>query len=99
MEGDSSEKIMAQVNKCPSGALSFYFNNALEKNTFPATETRVEVMRNGPLMIHGNIVLRDQAGNESKLNTVTAFCRCGLSGNKPFCDGSHLRVKLDDAPA
>ena len=99
MEGDSSERIMAQVNKCPSGALSFYFNDASENVSPPATDTRVEVQRNGPLMVHGSIVLRDIAGKESKLNAVTAFCRCGLSGNKPFCDGSHHQVKLDEDPA
>ena len=30
------------------------------------------------------------------------ICACGLSKNKPFCDGSHKRVEFDsnlDAPA
>jgi uncharacterized Fe-S cluster protein YjdI len=27
IEGATSERIMEQVNKCPSGALSFYFNS------------------------------------------------------------------------
>ncbi|HLF64128.1 MAG TPA: (4Fe-4S)-binding protein [Saprospiraceae bacterium] len=27
-EGSTTERIIAQVNKCPSGALSFYYNEA-----------------------------------------------------------------------
>jgi len=30
--GASSEKIMEQIEKCPSGALSFYFNNEADNN-------------------------------------------------------------------
>jgi len=25
-----------------------------------------------------------------------AFCRCGVSKNKPFCNGSHIKVGLKD---
>ena len=32
MEGSDTEKIIAQVNKCPSGALSFFVNDAKEKD-------------------------------------------------------------------
>jgi len=34
-------------------------------------------------------------GNLTKKNNVTAFCRCGSSSNKPFCDGSHKRVGFE----
>ena len=55
-------------------------------------ETIVETMTNGPLLVYGNVTVKDAAGNLTKKNNVTAFCRCGGSGNKPFCDGSHKRI-------
>ncbi|WP_226987253.1 CDGSH iron-sulfur domain-containing protein [Candidatus Nitrososphaera evergladensis] len=32
------------------------------------------------------------------LSTVVgiALCRCGQSKNKPFCDGTHLKIKFRD---
>ena len=32
MEGGTTEQIIQQVNKCPSGALSFYFNEVNDKD-------------------------------------------------------------------
>lgn len=36
--------------------------------------------------------MRDPAGTVIREGTRVAFCRCGHSGNKPFCDGSHLKA-------
>ena len=46
----------------------------------------------GPYVIEGPVRVVDQHGNEFPLPTnkpLVALCRCGHSGNKPFCDGSH----------
>ena len=89
-EGATTERIIEQVKKCPSGALSFYMNNEAAANSEVNTESLVEVVPNGPLLVYGNITVKDKAGNETHKNKVTAFCRCGNSNNKPYCDGSHI---------
>jgi uncharacterized Fe-S cluster protein YjdI len=87
----TTEKIVAQVKKCPSGALSYFMNAEGPKanETEPAHETLVEPAPNGPLMVHGAITVKSQDGKIMRKEKVTAFCRCGGSANKPFCDGSH----------
>ncbi len=48
--------------------------------------------RDGPLIVRGSFRLVDQDGNEIDPGRQTiALCRCGKSGLKPFCDGSHKR--------
>lgn len=95
--GASTERIVAQVSKCPSGALSYYMNNERDgqKNDTP-TEFVVEVLENGPLMVYGNIVVKDSNGCETHKSKATAFCRCGASANKPYCDGSHTHIQFVD---
>ncbi|MBI1356277.1 MAG: CDGSH iron-sulfur domain-containing protein [Acidobacteria bacterium] len=55
--------------------------------------TTVKVFNNGPLRIEGEFTIVDQSGNEFGLGGRTALglCRCGMSANKPFCDGTHAR--------
>ena len=52
---------------------------------------------NGPLMISGEIELVG-ANGESVRNVVSKLflCRCGQSGNKPYCDSSHRRAGFSD---
>lgn len=53
--------------------------------------TTIKVNSNGSIRIEGDFKLIDPQGNEFGLNgrTTIALCRCGLSKNKPFCDGAH----------
>lgn len=95
-EAAVTSKIIDQVHKCPSGALSYFFNDANEEQNIIESDTKIEVAPNGPLLVYGNIVLKDKDGNESRRSKVTAFCRCGQSKNKPFCDGSHIPAAFED---
>lgn len=52
---------------------------------------------NGPLLVQGAIEVCTGTGRTVTRTTQTALCRCGASNNKPFCDGSHVRVGFQDA--
>lgn len=91
-ENAPSKEIMATIEKCPSGALSYYRNSegpGSEKKEKTMKETKVEVLANGPLMVHGAMEVIHADGRTETKSRSTAFCRCGKTGNTPFCDGSH----------
>jgi CDGSH-type Zn-finger protein/uncharacterized Fe-S cluster protein YjdI len=46
----------------------------------------------GPLQVRGNLEITSGTGRVVARVTQARLCRCGQSGNKPFCDGSHARV-------
>ncbi len=53
--------------------------------------TVIRVLNNGPLRLEGEFTLHAHEGAEFGLGgrTAISLCRCGLSANKPFCDGTH----------
>ena len=53
------------------------------------TDTKVEVLENGPLMVKGSIEITHTDGSKETKTRNTAFCRCGKTGKTPYCDGSH----------
>lgn len=55
------------------------------------SKTKLTINNNGSVKIEGDFEIVDRNGNEYGLQgrTVLSICRCGLSKNKPFCDGSH----------
>jgi CDGSH-type Zn-finger protein/uncharacterized Fe-S cluster protein YjdI len=53
---------------------------------------RIDPQMNGPLCVRGNLEIISGTGRMVARVTSTNLCRCGHSQNKPFCDGSHVRV-------
>jgi CDGSH-type Zn-finger protein/uncharacterized Fe-S cluster protein YjdI len=47
---------------------------------------------NGPLMVEGAIEVVTGTGKTVNRTTKAAFCRCGHSANKPYCDGTHKKT-------
>jgi len=52
----------------------------------------VEPQTDGPLRVRGNLEIVSGTGRVVARVTQAALCRCGGSGNKPFCDGTHAKI-------
>jgi CDGSH-type Zn-finger protein len=63
--------------------------------------TKIIVKSNGSLKVQGDFEIVDVEGNVYGLagREIISICRCGLSQNKPFCDGSHKGHFEHDAKA
>lgn len=63
---------------------------------------KIEVLKDGPYYIEADVELVDSDGNviehKGKPGKVV-LCRCGQSGEKPFCDGTHRRVGWTETKA
>lgn len=67
-----------------------------DPSTSPLTPaiTTVTWKPSGPYIIEGPVVIRNNEGEEltpppAKRPGQVKLCGCGLSKNRPFCDGSH----------
>jgi CDGSH iron-sulfur domain-containing protein 3 len=55
------------------------------------SQADIEVIDNGPIKITGRIYLRDSKRDITDNPAEVYLCRCGRSGNKPYCDESHKK--------
>lgn len=72
-------------------------------------EPKIIVSANGPYLVSGGVPLQVEIitpnedgfswtwakGRRFETPAKYALCRCGHSQNKPFCDGSHVRVRFN----
>lgn len=89
-EHSNPETISAVVPRCPSGALQFEREDGVEETVPP--ENVIALVADGPLYVWGDIEIRNMEGEALYQETRAALCRCGASGNKPFCDNTHKEI-------
>ena len=72
-------------------------------------KVKIEILKDGPYLVSGGLPLSEQhivtneegesldyrEGKKYPAQAQYALCRCGQSGNKPFCDGTHKKVQFD----
>lgn len=88
----SAEAIMQTIDKCPSRALSYEMQGAPEKEPAGQAAVEIRVLKDGPFIVSGPVSLLDSDSNPIRTEEKVALCRCGASGNKPFCDGAHKKI-------
>jgi len=59
-----------------------------ESQVSEISETKVEVLKDGQLLVYGTLKVKHSDETEVKKNKTTAFFRCGASHNKSLCDGA-----------
>jgi uncharacterized Fe-S cluster protein YjdI/CDGSH-type Zn-finger protein len=98
----SAAELAATIDRCPSGALRYSRTGAPVEAAVPSPDVdvvpraRISVHPNGPLEVEGEMTVVAADGSTMRESRRQYFCRCGNSGNKPFCDGSHNRVGFTD---
>ena len=104
--GDTpANDLAAAVDQCPSRALTYTRSDggaegpgarraadASAGTSGPADGAfTIHVKPDGPLAVTGPVRVLDTGGNQLAAGERVFLCRCGESGRKPVCDGSHKR--------
>jgi CDGSH-type Zn-finger protein/uncharacterized Fe-S cluster protein YjdI len=88
VDAADAEELQEVIRRCPSGALTAC---TVDGETLTAeSENSVHLAVDGPVYLKGNIKLFDADDNLVLTDSRVALCRCGVSNNKPLCDGRHV---------
>ncbi len=93
-DAESVEKVVATVEQCPSGALSYSIDSQEHRNR--DAEPCIMIAPNGPYAVKGGATVEGVAWGEGASQEHFALCRCGQSKNKPFCSGAHWHHQFDE---
>jgi CDGSH-type Zn-finger protein len=63
----------------------------------PMADVTIDIIKNGPYIVKGEVELKDADGNSYPAEKRMALCRCGASTEKPFCDGTHSKIGFQAA--
>lgn len=89
-------QLMAMVERCPWGALTFRLAEE-GADVEPGLRAGIGVVDGGPLFVTGGVPGRRADGRYLETRNRMTLCRCGGSGNKPLCDGSHQKNGFADS--
>ena len=92
---EAKKTAIEEACDCPSGRLVAWekADRAIEPDWEPSIGmvNDVQAKKMGPLWVRGGIPVESADGKMYEARNRVTLCRCGKSGNKPFCDGSHLK--------
>ncbi len=83
----SLPSILNAMAACPSGALRVAIDDGAPQH-LTTGDADITVEAHGPYHVR-NVPLEAEFNGVGASRAKYVLCRCGLSKNKPFCDGSH----------
>lgn len=101
-ENEESRKLaIREASMCPSARLmawgrgedapyEFDFEPSIALLEDPAMECSAGIW------LRGGIAVEKESGEQYEIRNRVVLCRCGASGNKPYCDGSHASIHWGD---
>lgn len=92
-----ARSIAEVIERCPTGALHYERKDGGPAEA-PDPENVARVGPDGPVYVRGRLRIELPGGGVLD-ETRVAFCRCGASKDKPFCDGSHEQADFRDPGA
>jgi CDGSH-type Zn-finger protein len=102
-DAESAALARLQVGHCPSGRLATWRTDPsgqLESDGEPDFQPSIGLIEDpgigvsGPIWVRAGIPVFSADGIRYETRNRRTLCRCGASRNKPFCDGSHIRVRF-----
>ena len=94
-------QVIAMIERCPSGSLTYSIEEGeadiepdLPRQVAVTTEITSDGPIAGPLWVTGNIPIERADGQPLETRNRVTLCRCGLSTNKPLCDGTHRTMGI-----
>jgi CDGSH-type Zn-finger protein len=100
MLGDTDDpevraRLQRMVELCPSGTLSWAPTRDADE-VEPTLEPGIAISNDGPIWVRGGVPVVGPDGERYEVRNRQTLCRCGHSGNKPFCDGTHKEIGFTD---
>lgn len=97
---ESRKEAIRGAGDCPTGRLVAVEKSG--KKIEPAYGPSIEIIQDpekevsAGIFVKGNIPIESSDGEVYEVRNRVALCRCGKSGNKPFCDATHVPSKFSD---
>jgi CDGSH-type Zn-finger protein len=93
--------VIREALHCPAGRLVIHDRKTQQLIEEPL-EPSIGIVEDptlgcsGPLWVQGGIVIESENGHRYETRNRVTLCRCGVSSNMPFCNGSHASIKFND---
>lgn len=87
-DAEAAAEIARVVQSCPSGALSY--ESTAREAPAAAEGPAIDIIEGGEVRVQHKFEI-DAPLNERQDDARGTLCRCGLSKNKPWCDGAHKK--------